>query len=198
MSWCGHMQGSTTYQTSHRPQVEPCFLHHGIESAMGQWHQVSSKHSALSLRQRCSDSCWTGSESCNQPGAYVPQARHTHSGWEFHLGHQNCYWTKPIYWYLVVVKESQCLLKGTKQGERAACAQKTQTPWWLSEKVFLKIVWGKRSQVGNQLLYNSLVDDEVNRMMFWESQLSTFWFQLVWGLCAGGQHAVNFLHLVGV
>ena len=34
--------------------------------------------------------------------------------------------------------------------------------------------------------------------MFCESQSSTFWFQLVWGLCAGGQHAVNFLCLVGI
>ena len=33
--------------------------------------------------------------------------------------------------------------------------------------------------------------------MFWESQSSTFWFQPVWGLRAGGQHAVNFLHLRG-
>ena len=28
-----------------------------------------------------------------------------------------------------------------------------------------------------------------------ESASSTFWFQPVWGLCAGGQHAVNFSHL---
>ena len=32
----------------------------------------------------------------------------------------------------------------------------------------------------------------------WESTSSSFWFQLVWGLCASGQHAVNFFHLVGV
>ena len=34
--------------------------------------------------------------------------------------------------------------------------------------------------------------------MFQESQSSAFWFQLVWGLRAGGQHASNFFHLVGV
>ena len=34
--------------------------------------------------------------------------------------------------------------------------------------------------------------------MFLESQSSTFWFQLVWGLRACGQHTVNFFHLVGV
>ena len=32
----------------------------------------------------------------------------------------------------------------------------------------------------------------------WESASSTFWFQLVWGLRACGQHAVNFSHLMGV
>ena len=34
--------------------------------------------------------------------------------------------------------------------------------------------------------------------MFQESQSSTFWFQPVWGLHAGGEHAVNFFHMVGV
>ena len=32
----------------------------------------------------------------------------------------------------------------------------------------------------------------------WESASSTFWFQLVWGLCACGQHTVSFFLLVGV
>ena len=35
-------------------------------------------------------------------------------------------------------------------------------------------------------------------MMFQESQSSTFWFQPVCGLRAGGEHAVNSLHLVEV
>ena len=44
-----------------------------------------------------------------------------------------------------------------------------------------------------------LVDGEVtNKVMFQGSQTPTFWFHLAWGLCAGGQHSVNFLHLVGV
>ena len=30
-----------------------------------------------------------------------------------------------------------------------------------------------------------------------ESTLSTFWFQLVWNLCACGQHTINFSYLVG-
>ena len=34
--------------------------------------------------------------------------------------------------------------------------------------------------------------------MFQESQSSDFWFQLVWDLCAGDQHVVNFFHLLGV
>ena len=32
----------------------------------------------------------------------------------------------------------------------------------------------------------------------WVSASLTFWFQLVWGLCACGQHTVNFSHLVRV
>ena len=35
-----------------------------------------------------------------------------------------------------------------------------------------------------------------NRVLFRESQSST-WFQHIWDLPAGGQHAVDFLHLVG-
>ena len=32
----------------------------------------------------------------------------------------------------------------------------------------------------------------------WESASSTFWFQQIWGLHAGGQHTINFSRLVGV
>ena len=35
-------------------------------------------------------------------------------------------------------------------------------------------------------------------VMLWESQLSVFWLQLVWGPCDDGQHVVNFFLLVGV
>ena len=31
----------------------------------------------------------------------------------------------------------------------------------------------------------------------WATASSTSWFHLVWGLCACGQHAVKFSHLVG-
>lgn len=34
--------------------------------------------------------------------------------------------------------------------------------------------------------------------MFWESQSSTFWFQLLWGLLDCVQHAVNFFQQVGL
>ena len=37
-----------------------------------------------------------------------------------------------------------------------------------------------------------------DRVVFWESQSSIFFFQLVWGPCACGQHSVNLFHLVGV
>ena len=33
---------------------------------------------------------------------------------------------------------------------------------------------------------------------YWGSATSTFWFQLVCGLCTCGQHMVNFFHLMGV
>ena len=39
---------------------------------------------------------------------------------------------------------------------------------------------------------------EENRVVFQKSILSAFWFQLVCGLCACGQQAANFFHLVGV
>ena len=52
----------------------------------------------------------------------------------------------------------------------------------------------------DQLMHNSLISFWCgSRVMFWESHSSTFWFQLVCGgLCAGGQHAVNFLQPVRV
>ena len=54
-------------------------------------------------------------------------------------------------------------------------------------------------RVCDKLLHNSLIGCWWgNRVMFLESQSSTFWFQLVWGLRACGQHTVNFFHLVGV
>ena len=43
---------------------------------------------------------------------------------------------RPIYWYQVVMKEGQLLLQGTKQGEWAAYAQKTQTSCWLPGNSF--------------------------------------------------------------
>ena len=34
-------------------------------------------------------------------------------------------------------------------------------------------------------------------MVFQDSQVSIFWFLLVWDLCAGGQHVVNFFPFEG-
>ena len=47
-----------------------------------------------------------------------------------------CQAAKPIYWHQVVMEESTVFIAGTKQGEKAAHAQKTLTPWWLSGKGF--------------------------------------------------------------
>ena len=87
----------------------------------------------------------------------------------------------------------------TKQGEGAAHAQKTQTLWWISGKDFLRQCEGEGHRVCYQLVYNSvIVGWWGNRVMFHESQSSASWFQSFRGLCADGQHTVNFFHLVRV
>ena len=51
----------------------------------------------------------------------------------------------------------------------------------------------KERVVCNWLMYILLVGwGWGNRMVFQESQVSVFWFPLVWDLCSGGQHVVNF------
>ena len=35
-------------------------------------------------------------------------------------------------------------------------------------------------------------------MVIWGSISSTFWFQAIWGLLAGDQHAASFFHLLRV
>ena len=62
---------------------------------------------------------------------------------------------------------------------------------FFKDKVSCKV----HDQLGHILLIGWWGD---NGMMFWESQLSTFWFQLAWCLPTGSQHAVSFFHLVGV
>ena len=62
----------------------------------------------------------------------------------------------------------------------------------------LKPVLGRMSSVCDQVSYILLIGLwRGNRVMPLESPSSTFWFQPVWGLRAGGQHAVNFFYLVG-
>ena len=89
-----------------------------------------------------------------------------------------CQAEKPIYWHQVVVKESTSFIAGTKQGERAAHAQKTLTPQWLSGKGFLGNVCGEGCSVHDFLLIGWWWG---NRVVFQESPSSTFWFQPVWG-----------------
>ena len=51
----------------------------------------------------------------------------------------------------------------------------------------------KERVVCNWLMYILLVGwGSGNRMVIQESQVSIFWFPLVWDLCSGGQHVVNF------
>ena len=116
---------------------------------------------------------------------------------KLNLGQLACCTVKPIYWSQVVVKENLTFIAGAKQGGWAACAQKTWTPAWLSGKGFLRQCKGE-SQVCDQLMHNSLIAWWWgDRVMFLESQSSSFWFQWTWGLHAGGQHAINFFYLGG-
>ena len=66
-------------------------------------------------------------------------------------------------------------------GEKTAHAQKTWTPSWQG---LLKAVLGKVYRVPDQLVGLLLIDWQWNnRVMFQESQSSTFWFQPVWVKC---------------
>ena len=60
---------------------------------------------------------------------------------------------------------------------------------------FFKTGWRRGCGMCDQLTDSLLIG------WWWrnrESTSTTFWFQLVWGLCACGQHTVNFFHLMGV
>ena len=118
-----------------------------IKSTIGQWHPVGSKHSGLSLRQRCPGSCWTGPGSHQQPWANVPQA--------------SCpLWTAVPYWVskllpnrtwvycspvhskanllTPVCGEGKCSVycKAPDKESWTTSAQKAWTPQWVSAKHF--------------------------------------------------------------
>ena len=62
----------------HLNKSVPCIFHHKIESSMGQQCLVSSKPVGLSMRQKHSSSCYTGSESHHWPAASVAWTRCLH------------------------------------------------------------------------------------------------------------------------
>ena len=102
-----------------------------------------------------------------------------------------CSWTKlrsthlhtvkPIYLHWVVVKESAVFIAGTKQGvSLLAFRERFFKTGWMGGCS----AWSAHGHSSDWLVVRS--------------GSLTFWFQSVWGLCACGQHTVNFSHLVGV
>ena len=93
-------------------------------------------------------------------------------------------------------RKVQHWLQRTMQGVQAAIAENTWTPRWLSGKVFKDRVRERGWEVLDQLVDILLIG------WWWGNQgsistSSNFWVQLIWGLCACGQHTVNFFSLVG-
>ena len=83
-----------------------------------------------------------------------------------------------------------------KQGEWAAHAQKTRTPWWLSGQSFWKAAFGVTAAGYKTFFW--LVGGKVTGWCFGNlNQSSTFWFQSVWGLPACGQNVVTIFQLGG-
>ena len=122
---------------------------------------------------------------------------------------KQCYWTKlgstlprsvkPIYWQQLVRKESAVFI--TRHQARRMGSSRSKHP--NSLMTFMEGFWkageGEGHRVHDQLVYSSLIGWWwADRVIFQETQLPVFWLQAVWGLCAGGQHAGNFFHVVGV
>ena len=85
-----------------------------------------------------------------------------------------------------------CRRQARKTG--SSCSEDLKSPVTFRE-VFLRTVW----EIRDQLMHSSPAGWWWgNKVMFQGSQSSTFWFQTVWGLHTGSQHAVNFFHLMGV
>ena len=87
----------------------------------------------------------------------------------------------------------QHFLKGVKQGIQVASAPKVWISRWLGfQGSFLKTRRGRR-------VVGCVISSDTLLIGWWRLigslTSSTFWFQMVWGLCACGQHTVNFFHL---
>ena len=102
--------------------------------------------------------------------------------------------SKAIYWHQAVVKEG-VYCRAPSNESRQLVLKRPKLPDGFQGKVFKD-----RVREGGRGLCDPLVD--ILLIGWWwsnrESASSTFWFQLVWDLRAGGQHTVNFFHLVGV
>ena len=61
-------------------------------------------------------------------------------------------------------------------------------------------IFQRQGEGGGHEVRDQLVEILLNGRWWgnWESTSSTFWFQLIWGLHAHGQHTVNFFHLLRV
>ena len=69
---------------------------------------------------------------------------------------------KPLYWYWVVVKKSAAFTpRESSKESKTASAQNTPTPCWVLWKHFKGKAREESPRVYDQIVHNSLVDDEV-------------------------------------
>ena len=92
-------------------------------------------------------------------------------------------------------RKEQCLLQMPSKEPRQPVLKTLQLSDDLQRKIFRR-----QGEGGGHEVRDQLVDILLNGGWWgnWESASSTFWFQLIWGLRARGQHTVKFFHLLGV
>ena len=73
-----------------------------------------------------------------------------------------------------MVKESTGLIAGTSKENRQLMLKRPELPNGFQRRVFKDSVRREGGRMCDQLVHNSLVDDEV-MVIFSESQLSVFW-----------------------
>lgn len=121
-----------------------------------------------------------------------------------HRKHPYCYQTKfgsacsctvkQIFWHCIVVKKSIELIASKENGQLGL--KRPELPNGSQGSVFQGQV--RRRVLGSRISSHSifsLVDGEVNRVIFQESAFNLI--PMVWGLSACDQHAINFFHLMG-
>ena len=118
---------------------------------------------------------------------------------EPNLGLNAWHTAKPICWHQVVVKKSMTFIAGPSKEDGQLMLKRPEFPGGFQGRVFKGNIRGECCRVPDQLADILLIGWLWgNRVVFLELTSSTFWSQPIWGLCACGQHAINFFHLVGV